>query len=281
VQADTVSHLWVVPTSTPADARQITSGSRRVDGLAGLAWMPDGRLVYSSGTGGNFDLWVMNADGSNPVSLTVDESHDALPAVCGGGRDLVFTSLRSGMPQVWRAGADGADPVLLSPNQPSFQPLCTPDCTDVIYTHQGQDGRFSLWRAPLDGSEPVLIGPARGPAQSISPDGRSVLTGFVDAATNGQAIGVFGLGETTPSAVVPTFPRVSKFSPDGRAVTYVDVTDGVANIWQYPLPNGPATQLTTFPSGQIFQFAWSPDGAWLAVAHGTSSTDVVLFSVNQ
>ena len=281
VQAEAASQLWVAPATDPSDTRQITSGSRRMDGLAGLAWLPDDRLVYTAGIAGNFDIWVMNQDGSDPRPLTIDEAHDAQPAICGGGRYLVFASLRSGLPQVWRASADGADPVLLSPNQPSFQPVCTPEGTDVLYTHQGQDGRFSLWRAPLDRSEPVLVGPARGPVVALSPDGQNVISGFVDAATNTQAIGVFGLGETTPSAVVPSFPRFSEFSPDGRAVTYIDVQDGVANIWRYLLPDGPATQLTAFTSGQIFAFAWSPDGSRLAIAQGTTSTDVVLFTVDR
>ncbi len=281
VQAEAAAQIWIASAADPSDARQITAGSRRMDGLAGLAWLPDGRLVFTAGTGGNFDIWIVNPDGSDPRALTVDEAHDAQPAVCGSGRYIVFASLRSGQPQVWRTGADGTDPVLLSPDQPSFQPVCTPDGTDVIYTHQDRDGRFSLWRVPLGGGEPALVGQVSGPALSLSPDGNRVISGFVDPTTNAQAIGVFELGETTPSSVVPAFPRISSFSPDGRAVTYVDVGDGVANIWRYPLPDGPAAPLTTFTSGQIFWFAWAPDGSRLAIAHGTTSSDVVLFSTNK
>ena len=35
------------------------------------AWSPDGtRLAFSSDRGGNYHIWVMNADGSSPVQLS-------------------------------------------------------------------------------------------------------------------------------------------------------------------------------------------------------------------
>jgi TolB protein len=34
-------------------------------------WSPDGdRIVFVSDRGGNMDLWIMDADGGNPVQLT-------------------------------------------------------------------------------------------------------------------------------------------------------------------------------------------------------------------
>jgi len=35
------------------------------------AWSPDGtHLVFQSNRSGNFEIWVMHADGSNPINLT-------------------------------------------------------------------------------------------------------------------------------------------------------------------------------------------------------------------
>jgi hypothetical protein len=50
-------------------------------------------------------------------------------------------------------------------------------------------------------------------------------------------------------------------------------------IWIYPaLAPGPAKQLTHFTTGQVWTFAWSPDGKQLAFGYGNNSSDVVIFS---
>jgi len=56
------------------------------------------------------------------------------------------------------------------------------------------------------------------------------------------------------------------------------VRSGVANLWRQPLPSGTPTQLTEFTSDTIYSFAWSRDGKQLALARGSTSTDVVLLS---
>jgi len=43
-----------------------------------VSWSGDGeQVVFSSNRSGNWDLWTVNADGSNPVQLTDDEHYDA------------------------------------------------------------------------------------------------------------------------------------------------------------------------------------------------------------
>jgi Tol biopolymer transport system component len=44
------------------------------------SWLPDGqKIIYYSDSSGNYDLWMIDADGSNPVQLTDDEYFDAYP----------------------------------------------------------------------------------------------------------------------------------------------------------------------------------------------------------
>ena len=48
------------------------------DGLP--AWSPDGRrIVFTSDRDGNWDIYVMNADGSNMTRLTNHPQADAFP----------------------------------------------------------------------------------------------------------------------------------------------------------------------------------------------------------
>ena len=50
----------------------------------------------------------------------------------------------------------------------------------------------------------------------------------------------------------------------------------------YPvLSSGPKQRLTYFTSGQVWTFAWFPDGKQLAFAYGNNFSDVVLFFPTQ
>jgi eukaryotic-like serine/threonine-protein kinase len=67
-------------------------------------------------------------------------------------------------------------------------------------------------------------------------------------------------------------------TPDGKALQYIRVDKGTANIWEQPLPSGAPRPVTRFSSQQIFSFAWSRDGRHLAFARGQTRADVVLIS---
>ncbi len=51
---------------------------------------------------------------------------------------------------------------------------------------------------------------------------------------------------------------------------------GVSNIWRRPLDGGEPKQVTSFTSDRITAFAVSRDGKRLALARGTTTSDVVL-----
>ena len=69
-----------------------------------------------------------------------------------------------------------------------------------------------------------------------------------------------------------------KWSPDGRALLYVDTRNGASNLWSQPLNGAEPVQLTDFKNELLFGFAWSRDGRQLACARGNRTDDVVLIS---
>ena len=68
----------------------------------------------------------------------------------------------------------------------------------------------------------------------------------------------------------PDFAEPFSFTPDGTAVTYNIVEDGVGNVWEQPLDGSPGHRLTNFTSDRIRTFRFSPDGESLAVRASTS-----------
>src|SRR5579885_302237 len=96
VQTDRVPNVWVAPAGDASRAVQITTGAGKFDGYYGLSWTPDGRIVYSSIASGSWDIWVMNADGTNQRQLTVGAKSNYGPSVSADGRYIVFVSNRAG-----------------------------------------------------------------------------------------------------------------------------------------------------------------------------------------
>jgi hypothetical protein len=84
VQQNRLSDLWTGASSAPDTVRQITTG--RDDGLRGLTFSPDGRVVYSGNHSQNWDLFMADPDGENSRQLTFDGRFHANPAVCDHGR---------------------------------------------------------------------------------------------------------------------------------------------------------------------------------------------------
>ena len=64
--------------------------------------------------------------------------------------------------------------------------------------------------------------------------------------------------------------------PDGLAINYVALNNGVSNIWRQPIDGGPPVQITRFETGRISNFAYSRDGKQLALSRRTLNSDVVL-----
>ena len=78
--------------------------------------------------------------------------------------------------------------------------------------------------------------------------------------------------------------RVIGWAPDGKGVLFLRSNQDIYNVWVSPwiviLPDSqaPPTQVTNYPSGMIFSFAFSPDGKSIALSRGRTSTDAVMIS---
>ncbi len=73
---------------------------------------PDGRKIafMSSGRGAtNWEIWVMNVDGSSPVRLTQNGNNDGLPTWSPDGKSIAYLSDAEGAWSVWVMNADGSN----------------------------------------------------------------------------------------------------------------------------------------------------------------------------
>jgi len=278
VLSESTSNIWVTPPGERDNIRQLTSG--KANGEPGASWTPDGRIVYISHAGGNTDIWIMDADGRNQKQLTDDASNrlGSLSAT-PDGRYIVFTSTRSGTFQLWRIDIDGSNLKQLTTSTGGWQPHCSPDGKWVVYHSFGSSG-FIIWKVSIDGGEPVQVTDKFASFPAVSPDGKLIACYLRDPQTRVKKIALlpFEGGDPVRSLDLPQTADAGqsvRWTPDGRAVTYIDTRGLVSNIWLQPIDGSPRRQLTNFKTDRIFSFDWSRDGK-LVCSRGVIDSDVVL-----
>ncbi|MGI8639023.1 MAG: protein kinase domain-containing protein [Pyrinomonadaceae bacterium] len=276
VQSNTISNIWVAPNGDANRALQIKSGGNNEEGIYGLAWTPDGRVVYSSLASGALNIWIMKADGTGQKQLTVDAGVNFRAKVTPDGRYIVFASIRNDQGNIWRMNLDGSNPKQLTNGNSDWNPAVTPDSRWVIYMSQRKP---YLWKVSIDGGNAAQLIDKNTHSPEVSPDGKWIVCSYRkdDNSTWRYAIIPYEGGE--PIKVFDLLGKKGNFrwSPDGRSLYYLrDTSGGVTNIWSFPLDDKPPKQLTNFKTEQIYNFAWSPDGKQLVLARGTTTSDVVL-----
>jgi len=272
VQSETISNIWVAPDADAGRATAITSNTN--DGRQGLAWTPDGRVVYQSRASGNPDLWITDANGRDPKQLTRESSAETSPVVTPDGRYILFSSRDEGKLNVWRMNSDGSDPKpLTSGSQPAAD-------NQSVYYVSSINGKLLLSRVSIDGGIPAPLTDYTVVGPVLSPDGKQLACGFVDDQARSYRVGILRLEGGAPIKVLDlqrsSLLQGLRWTPDSQALTYIDTRAGVSNLWRLPLDGSAVKQITDFKTEQIFRFDWSRDGRSLAVARGFVTSDVVL-----
>ena len=94
------NHIFTIDLAT-GRVSQLTSGRNHHDQHP--KWSPDGRrLSFVSSRAGNFDLYVMNADGTNVTRLTDHPANDFDPIWAPDGQSLIFSSERDSRSDLYR-----------------------------------------------------------------------------------------------------------------------------------------------------------------------------------
>lgn len=286
VQEDQTSNVWVGAAADSGHLRQITEGKYEggINAYGGLSWTPEGRIAYVSLTSGNSDVWIMNADGSGKKQLTTSPANDHHPAVSPDGRYIVFVSDRVGLPSIWRMDIDGGNVKQLTDQEDSMAQF-SPDGKWVVYD-SWRTGRRTMWRISVDGGEPIQISDKFSSSSSTSPDGKLIASFYKEERPNSPwriMILPFGGGQPlqtfdAPGADEVTLEARLAWSPDARAVTYVDDAGEAPNLWSQPITGGPPKQITDFKENGIWWYALSRDGKQIALTRGTRTSDAVLIS---
>jgi eukaryotic-like serine/threonine-protein kinase len=276
VSVSSFSNLWVVPDADAARAKQVSP----VHDRGGVAWTPDGRVVYSTETGGAWDIWIMNADGSNRRQLTNGVGQNVDPQVSPDGRYIVFTSTRAGTVDTWRMDLQGGHAFQLTKDVFSVTPTFSPDGRWVVYK-----GGAKIWKIPVEGGTPVALTDRPAFRPVVSPDGRWLACFYNDVPVRTGApfhkIAIIPFEGGPPVKMFDfegnsTTRDVLQWTADSRAVVYNLMNDNVSNIWRQAVDGGAPLKITDFKDSLINDFAFSRDGRQLVCTRGTVIREAVM-----
>lgn len=285
------SGIWVGPATEPDRVRRVTPPGARTVGAIGLAWTPDGRVIYWSNDRDQSDFMSMSADGSDAQRLALD-GLKWFPNVCPDGHTLLFMAPDpiTAEDVVMRADLDRGQPHAIKETNVWGFIHCTPDGKWVVYS--SGFGK-KLQKVPIEGGKPIELADRTCIPSALSPDGRWIACHYLpEEGAPKLAIIPFAGGAPVkvldlPSTVVclhqsgrsnKGFLTPFSWTPDGRAVVFADNRDGVGNLWAQPIAGGAAVKLTHFTAEDISYFAFSRDGRQIALARGTSTDDAVLIT---
>lgn len=262
--------------------------AQQVDSFDEIAWTADGRIVYFSFADGETNLWLRDADGSNPRQLINGMQAQRGLAVSPDNRHIVFAAAQNGGKlNLWRTEIDGRNLTRLTDESGGVFPTISPDDKWVIY-QQGNTSKV-IKKIPLAGGASVDVTEISGIRPQISPDGKLIAVFFIDvsAAVEPQwSIGIISAEDgqfrqklTLSSTVNERFLR---WTPDGKAIAYISNEGDNVKIIVHPLnaaePPRPLTAFPTDTGGMTQAFAWSPDGKQFAFTRISQIRDIVLLN---
>jgi DNA-binding CsgD family transcriptional regulator len=113
------------------DGTQLTNLTNDLLGDITPAWSPDGtRIAFSSPRAGRYEIWVMNADGSNQIQITHSDEgyHTWSPAWSPDGGTIAFVRSDGLNRDIYSIAVDGTNEVNLTNSPvteeaPNWQPL--------------------------------------------------------------------------------------------------------------------------------------------------------------
>src|SRR5262245_14725992 len=218
------------------------------------AWSPDGRRLVLDGrfyeTVSDFDIAVMNADGSRLRRVTRGPARDVMAAWSPDGRWLAFSRWKSETtpPEVWLVRPNGGEPHRLVRGS---APAWSPDGRWICF-----DGPRGVWAVRHNGSGRRRIVAGNVRSLKWSPDGRRIAFTSWERRTSeiyvARADGSHRRRLTRN--VVDDFEP--SWSPDGRRILYTHGRDNAHAVYVMNSEGTSKHRLTR--GGDSWATSWRP-----------------------
>ncbi len=255
-----------------ADGRGQTRLARSPgQGVSHPCWSADGRrIVFAAGTWthnqnvpSDAEIYVMDADGTDPIRLTDNDSYDGHPSWSPDASQIAFESFRDGTHAIYVMNADGSKQVRIT-HSPGRQvlPAWSPDGEKIVFVSE-RDGATEIDVIDVKGGDQARLTTVGEDSYPVwSPNGQQIA--FASRRDGDWKIYVMdasgrNLRRLTHDKGSDRFPS---WSPDGRRIAFASNRDKNWEVYAI-VPEGEiATNLTNNPATEDATDArpsWSPD----------------------
>jgi len=112
----------------------------------------NGKIAFSSDRDGNYEIYVMNPDGSGQTRLTTNNSKEEHPNWSPDGTKIAFSSNSDGNWEIYVMNSNGSGQTNLTKNYAADeQPSFSPDGTKITFT-SNRDGNNEIYVMNSDSS---------------------------------------------------------------------------------------------------------------------------------
>lgn len=272
------------------DRRRVRRGRRRAPHALQLIALvlgcgtprPDGTILWVAERRGHAEVWASDADGAHarPLAELPGTSFPAAPDPLGT-HALVVTAEdgprghREGM---WLIPLDGSPAAPFGPRSQRIRnPAWTADGQRIVFESDIESYR-DLYAIPRAGGKPVRLtdAPHGSFEPAISPGGQLAFGTSRDGNAEIYAAAADGSNPVrlTDDVADDVHPA---WRPDGGRLGWISHRGGAARIWTMAPDGTDARPLVVRSPGEQttdIDFAWSPDGAVVAVAVMTGPREV-------
>lgn len=223
------------------------------------SWSPDGaHVVFYSEEGGNADIFVMDADGSNRKRLTQGPADDGYPAWSPDGTRISFDSDRDGNYEIYVMNADGSQIVRLTKNPARDVSAAWSSDGSKIAFMSDRSGGFDIYIMNSNGSDVnriTQLGSCWFP--QWSPDGTrlSFHVGRDVYVMKKDGTGLERLTFDPQNGMYPSW------SPDGRRIVFMSWRDGSTALYTMNSDGSAQARVLWSSRGDYIDPRWSPDGS--------------------
>ena len=229
------------------------------------SWTPDGKIVFSSNRAGNWDLVIMDSDGSNQKFITTTESNELFPSVSPDGKEIAYVMPIEGNYDIYVLNLITSESRRITQHEKIDDWPAWFDEGNKITFDSDKSGSWAIYMMDPDGGNKTLLvdDPAVKDTDPHSTPGSPWLV-FRSEREDGNQIFAYNPEnneeiQLTRNDLKNAHPALS---PNGETVIYNAGTD-FWHLYLISVEGGEENQLTSSEYDDKWG-AWSPDGSKIA-----------------